>query len=244
MIILEDVTKLAGAGARKRTVLKAARITLPSDRKIAVLGAQREDRKLFIELMAGLVLPNAGRIIRKARVSFPVGHTSGFTPELSVRNNVAHVARLYEADIDDVVDFVAAVAQLGKEFDQPYGQLPAASRRCLSSILALSIPFDVYLLRDDAVRSRKNSNKAVSALFEARHKTSGMIIASQSFPFVREFCDMGIVLIDGQVRLFNNIERAISFAKNSAVHKEDKQGRKAKRARKKKRRQRKGADDE
>lgn len=227
MIILDDVTKLAGVGAKKRAVLTAAQLTLPSDQRIAVFSAQPEDKKVFIELMAGLVLPNAGRIIRKARISFPVGHLGGFTPELSVRNNVAHVARLHEADIDAVVDFVSAVTQLGKEFNRPYGELAAASKRSLSSILAFSIPFDVYLLRDDVVRSGKKSNKAVNALFEARAKTSGMIIASQNFAFVRKFCDMGLVLIGGQVRLFKNIERAISFAKESAVDKQHQQKRRA-----------------
>lgn len=240
MIILDDVTKLAGAGASKRAVLKSAQITLPSNRRIAVFSAQPEDKKVFIELVAGLVLPNAGRIIRKARVSFPVGHPGGFTPDLSVRSNVAHVARLHEADIDTVVDFVAAVSQLGKEFDRPYGELPSASRRSLSSILAFSIPFDVYLLRDDAVRSGKNANKAVQALFEARAKTSGMIIAAHNPAFVRKFCDMGLVLIGGRVRAFNDIERAILFAKKSEVRKENKQKGKV---RKKRRRQQEDLDE-
>jgi capsular polysaccharide transport system ATP-binding protein len=185
-----------------------------------------------MELMAGLVLPNAGRIIRKARVSFPVGHQGGFTPDLSVRNNVAHVARLHDADVATVVDFVAAVSQLGKAFDRPIDELPAASRRSLSSIVAFSIPFDVYLLRDDVVRLAKRNNKAVYALFEARAKTSGMIISSQNFAFVRKICDMGLVLLGGQARLFKNIERAIAFAKKSGVRKPNKQKGKAKKKQK------------
>jgi capsular polysaccharide transport system ATP-binding protein len=193
-------------------VLTLVRGRLPSDHRIAVLGIA-EDKKVFMELLGGLVMPTAGRIIRKARVSFPAGYVGGFERDLSVRLNVAHVARLYGADIGPVVDFVARASELGEDFKKPYGDLAASQKRALSEILALSIPFDVYLLNDEIMQSKgKFYNKNARALFEARAKTSGMIIASQDVAFAREFCDMGLVLNGGQMRLFRNLERAFSFA--------------------------------
>src|SRR5262249_37592906 len=113
MIILDGVTKIAAAdGGGKRQVLTAVRAKLPSDRRIAVLGPELDDKQIFLDLLGGLVLPNTGRIIRHARVGFPPGHLGGFTKTLSVRHNVAHVARLYSADVDAVVDFVAKAAAL------------------------------------------------------------------------------------------------------------------------------------
>ena len=216
MIILEGVTKVTGAGAKKRDVLTAVRARLPSDHRIAILGPLPEDKKIFIDLLGGVVLPTAGRIIREARVGFPAGHIGGFTPDLSVRLNVAHVARLYGAEIESVVDFVAKVSALGEDFTKPYRALSNVKRRHLSDILAFSIPFDVYLLSEEVVRSGgKRYSKEASALFHARAKTSGMIIAAEDPGFAREFCDMGLVLAGGQVRLFRNIERAIAFAEQA-----------------------------
>jgi capsular polysaccharide transport system ATP-binding protein len=213
MIILEGVTKIVGTGPEQRQVLVGARARIPSNRRIAVLGPSQDDKGIFIDLLAGLVLPTAGRIIRSARVSFPVGHVGGFARELSVRLNVAHVARLYGADVEPVVDFVAQVAKLGAAFNRPYGDLPNPARKDLSEILAFSIPFDVYLLNDAVVRStRGRFNREARALFEARAKTSGMIITSQNISFVREFCEMGLVLSEGRLHLFKNLEKAISVA--------------------------------
>src|SRR4051812_8007156 len=113
MIILDGVTKAASEDAKKRAVLTAVRVSLPSNSRIALLGPRAEDKRIFINLLAGIVLPDSGRIIRNARVSFPAGHTSGFTYELPVRVNVAHVARLYGADVEQVVDFVAKISKLG-----------------------------------------------------------------------------------------------------------------------------------
>jgi capsular polysaccharide transport system ATP-binding protein len=243
MIILEEVTKVAGAGAKKRDVLTAVRLSLPSNRSIAVLGPAGEDTRVFIDLLAGIVLPTAGRIVRHARVSFPPGHLGGFTRELSVRLNVAHVARLYGAEIETIVDFVAQVSDLGKDFDRPYGGLSSLRKRYLSDILAFSIPFDVYLLRDDVVRSGgKRYNREARALFEARAKTSGMIIASEDPGFAREFCDMGLVLADGQARLFKNVERAQAFAEQAAHQSKTREERRAARKKSRKRRKRKASE--
>jgi capsular polysaccharide transport system ATP-binding protein len=242
MIILEEVTKVVGSGRRKRDVLRAVRVKLPSDRRIAVLGPDEEDTKIFVNLLAGIVLPTAGRIVRDAQVSFPAGHLGGFTRELSVRLNVAHVARLYGADVGTIVDFVSQVSDLGKDFDRPYGGLSNAKKRYLSEILAFSIPFDVYLLGEDVVRSgNKRHNREARALFEARAKTSGMLIASQDPGFAREFCDMGLVLAGGDARLFKNLERALAFAEKAVSTSNTREGRRAARKRKK-RQERKAAE--
>jgi capsular polysaccharide transport system ATP-binding protein len=215
MIILESVTKGggAGAGAAKRTILDAVQARLPSDRRIAILGPRADDKKVFLDLLAGVMLPSAGRIIRNARVSFPPGHLGGFTRTLSVRLNVAHVARIYGADIQAVVEFVAQVLKLGDKFNKPYGALSGTMKQYLSDILAFTIPFDAYLVSDEVVRSgNKRYNPDARALFEARAKTSGMFIASQDPAFVHEFCDMGLVLKEGQLRLFENLDQAFAFS--------------------------------
>ena len=244
MIILEGVTKVAGAGDKRRNVLRAVQLSLPSDRRIAVLGPAGEDTKVFIDLLAGIVLPTAGRIVRRARLSFPPGDLGGFTRELSVRLNVAHVARLYGADVEMIVNFVAQVSDLGKDFDRPYGDLSNARKRYLSDILAFSIPFDVYLLGDDVVRlGDKRYNREARALFEARAKTSGMIIASEDPGFAREFCDMGLVLAHGQAWLFENLEQALAFTDQAVRPGKTREERRAARRKGRKRRARKASDE-
>jgi capsular polysaccharide transport system ATP-binding protein len=227
MIVLDGVTKTTGEGSNQRVLLKAARVSLPSNSRIAVLARRPRDKDTFIDLLAGLELPDRGRIVRNARVSFPAGHLGGFTNQLSVRLNVAYAARLYGADVDSVVDFVAKVSRLKADYDKPYGDLPKRARRDFSEILALSIPFDVYLLSDEVVRgAEKRSRTEIRALFEARAKTSGMIIAVEDLTFAREFCDMGLVLSDGQAHLFKSLEQAAALYENAKVKKEKRRAKK------------------
>lgn len=218
MIILEGVTKGAGAGEAKRTILQSVQARLPSNRRIAILGPRAEDKKVFINILAGVMLPSAGRVIRKARLSFPAGHLGGFDRALSVRVNVAHVARIYGADVEAVVDFAAQVAKLRDCFNKSYGALSNTMKQYLSDILAFTIPFDAYLLSDEVVRSDgKRYNSEARALFEARAKTSGIFIASEDAAFAREFCDMGLVLKGGQLRLFENLDEAVAFSERKGA---------------------------
>jgi capsular polysaccharide transport system ATP-binding protein len=223
MIIFEGVTHATGTGANKRKILAGTEVTIPPNRRIAVLTHDADDQRIFMELLGGLVVPQSGRLIRKARVSFPAGYVGGFKADLSIRSNVAYVARLYGADVDSVVNFVAQIPSFKKEIDKPYRRLSSVERRKFSEVLAFSIPFDVYLFDDELVRDRgRFFNEHARALFEARIKNAGMIIAAKDKAFIEKFCDMGLVLHRGQIRLFEKVKRALAFSEKAKARAEEK----------------------
>jgi|RhiMethySRZTD1v2_1073278.scaffolds.fasta_scaffold325894_2 capsular polysaccharide transport system ATP-binding protein len=223
MIIFEGVTYGIGAGAKMRKILAGTEVTIPSDRRIAVLANDADERRVFMELLGGLLMPQSGRLIRKARVSFPAGYVGGFKADLSLRSNVAYVARLYSADVDSVVNFVAQIPGFKKAFDKPYRRLSPVERRKFSEVLAFTIPFDVYLFEDELVRDKgRLYNEHARALFDVRIKNAGMIIATKDEAFIEKFCDMGLVVCRGQVRLFEKVKRALAFSKKAKIRAEGK----------------------
>lgn len=213
MIALENVTKIVSFSGDKRKALSSVSVNIPSNKRIALLGPLEQDKNILIDLLAGISLPSSGRILRKARVSFPIGYLGGFAPDMSVRHNVAHVARLYGADVRSVTEFVERLANLGASFNRPYRDLPSDVKRRLGQIVAYSIPFDVYVLNLGRGGWRQLGD-ALQALVEARVRPGGMIIGTCNARFAREYCDMGIVLHRGQVLLFDDVEQAILASEN------------------------------
>jgi capsular polysaccharide transport system ATP-binding protein len=57
----------------------------------------------------------------------------------------------------------------------------------------------------DAIFKRKSR-----AVFAERMKRSGAILVSHSMAQVRQYCDSGIVLADGQLEFFDDLEEAIA----------------------------------
>ena len=212
MIIFEGV-RCRRRRRKKRNLLTAVQASLPSDRRIAIFSRNEQDKKIFIDLLAGVVLPSRADRSKGAGVFRPVTSADSRVGCPFVRSRVlpGSTGGCRRRCGLRQPDFGA-----GKDFNK-LRDLPNLKKRYLSDILAFSIPFDVYLLGEDVVRpGSARYNKEARALFEARCKTSGMFIASEDAAFAREFCDMGLVLSDGNLRLFRNVERAIAFSEKAA----------------------------
>jgi capsular polysaccharide transport system ATP-binding protein len=211
MISLDRVSHDIVTGAERRQFLRAVTVNIPPDRHIALLGATDEDRLVLFEILSGVVLPKQGLLIRKGNVSFPVGYLGGISGDLSVRQNVEHIARIYGADVHKTTDIVERLANLGGKFDRPFEELSKVERRQLAPIVALSIPFDLYLLSAGRKGSQNPSLKTFYSMFHARASGCGMIIATDPI-FARAHCNMGMVVRNGGLHLFDDVEEAIAFS--------------------------------
>lgn len=214
MIVFERAGIVTKKFKRSRTVLRETSLAIPTDRHIALICPSDEDSQIMINVLGGIYMPTCGRIVRKTRISFPVGHIGGYEAKLSVRQNIEHLARLYDANASAVVDFVESVVHLGRAMDEPYGRLPILMRNRLSRVVAYSLPFDMYILTDGNIGGKARYEDISFALFEARACAAGMIIPMRHPKIARHFCDMGLVLSNGQLRLYDDIETALAAAPN------------------------------
>lgn len=214
MIVFEGVSKvLRTRFGQSRSIMASVDLRIPSNRRIAMFSSSPEDTPILINLLAGVTLPTAGRIRRFARVSFPVGYQGGFDQQLSVRHNVAHVARMYGNDVSSTVEFVREVSGLRDAFDKPFGHLPARDKNHLGWLVAYSIPFDLYLHATDVTNPGVASQfgERMLALIEARGRHAGMIVAARSLKNARAICDMGLVFHRGRLVLLDDID-TLTFA--------------------------------
>ena len=210
MIVLEDVTKTVRIHDRRKNVLSAVNIEIPSDRRIALFGPHA-DIYILIELLGGVRKPTAGRIARFAEVSFPVGVLPGLSGDLSVRTNVAHIARLYGTNVRRTLNLVEMVMDIGPRFDRPHSELDRIIRGQFAEIVSLCLPFDTYLLANDKLVRRCRAAIAhendpdlearIAVLFNTRFRNAGMIIPTTDVDFARQYCDMALVIDEGRLAL-------------------------------------------
>jgi capsular polysaccharide transport system ATP-binding protein len=213
MIILDHVTVGLGAKDSDEPVLTSASLVIPSDRRIAFLGVQRGDATTVFNLLAGIRHPREGSILRKATVSFPIGYVGGFVQDLPVRVNVAHLARMYGADVKTVTDFVQRSLNLDEAFERPYEELSRKTQRRLSVVVGFTIPFDVYLMTDKDIESGGGGRRNIGLrLFEERSRTAGMIVATSDLKFAGNYCDMGMILIHQQLMLCDDLQAGYEMA--------------------------------
>jgi capsular polysaccharide transport system ATP-binding protein len=175
MIHLERVTSAWHSATASVTVLDDVTIKLPTSERFAVLGRERSGKTTLIRLLSGLILPTSGVITRYARVSFPAGYMGGYRNAISVRENIAHVARLYGAKVNQVVEFVCELTALGYALREPYGNLPQLYRRRLAYAVSYAIPFDDYLIDTRIAAGGSEFRQRCEQIFEA-HKAAGLYL--------------------------------------------------------------------
>jgi capsular polysaccharide transport system ATP-binding protein len=210
MIVLDRVHKAYRTTLGRRIVLDDVSVCLPEGRCLGVLGANGAGKSTLIRLLAGTEQPDAGRISRGGRsVSFPLGFSAALHPNLSGRENVTFLARLYGVNERETVDFVADFAELGSYFRMPINTYSSGMVARLAFGTCLAIQFDVYLI--DEVTAVGDARFRVRCLdaFRERMARADVIMVTHDYETMRAYCDTGAVLADGRLTLFDSLEDAI-----------------------------------
>jgi len=191
MIRLDNVSYTYPRGKR---VINNLSIELPSHRRLAVLGPAECGKTTLIGLLAGVIDPVEGRIERFAHLSFPAGYSRAFRFGNPLRQNLAFAARVYDADPDEVIDFIAGLLALTGELDRPMRDLPIPTRLALSFALTYALPFDTYLFDNIIGPGDPATRDLWRQLYDARTATAGAILATRQARVAESYCDCGLVL--------------------------------------------------
>jgi capsular polysaccharide transport system ATP-binding protein len=143
-------------------------------------------------------------------VSFPLGFGGTFHGALSGRENVAFVARIYGAKIRDTIDYVSAFSELDEYYEMPVNTYSAGMRARLAFGTCLAIDFDVYLIDEVTEVGDQHFRRKCADAFRERMLRSDIILVTHNAQTIRQYCDRGAVLADGELALYDDIGTALS----------------------------------
>jgi capsular polysaccharide transport system ATP-binding protein len=210
MIRFEGVTKayrLMGGG--RKVVLKGLTGEFP-DLNIGILGGNGAGKSTLMRLIAGTNRPDRGRIIRRRRLSFPIGFSGSFAGALTGAENIRFVARIYGEDPASVTRFVEEFSELGPSMHEPVANYSSGMRARLAFGVSMAIPFEVYLVDEVLEVGDAQFRKRCREFFRNRVRQARMIVVSHAPGTLREYCQAGLLLKDGEATLYESIEDAIT----------------------------------
>jgi capsular polysaccharide transport system ATP-binding protein len=209
MIQLDRVFKFYRTEGHVKIVLDHISMVFQSGRSYGLLGVNGSGKSTTLRLIAGIELPNSGRVRRSVRVSWPLGFANGFHYLMTGRDNVKFVARVYGADIRRVIDFVEDFSELGEYMDVAVKTYSSGMMARLAFALSMAIDFECYLIDEiTGVGDARFQIKCKDA-FDRRRKNSDLIVVSHDMGTIKGYCDYGAVLVDGQLMSFNSVDQAI-----------------------------------
>jgi capsular polysaccharide transport system ATP-binding protein len=209
MITLDSVSKVYRTRSGRKTVLDNVNVTFESGQNFGVLGVNGAGKSTLIRLIAGSEIPDLGVVRRDARVSFPLGFGGTFHGALSGRENVAFVARIYGAGMRSVLRFVEEFSELGEYLHMPVNTYSAGMRARLAFATCLALDFDLYLIDEVTEVGDQRFRQKCAEAFRERMQCSDIILVTHNIHTLRQYCDRGAILANGELTLFDDIDTAL-----------------------------------
>jgi len=209
MIRLENICKTFVLRGRRKIIAQNLSMTFPKGKAVALLGRNGAGKSTLLKIIAGTMRPDSGRIISDGSISWPVGFAGSFHGELTGLQNTRFIARVYGVDSDELVDSVQSFAELGMHFSLPVRTYSSGMRSRLAFGISMGIDFDTYLV-DEVTSVGDNAFRQKSEyVFSERMKTRSAVIVSHALGFVQRVCQHGVVLENGIVTYYDDINEAV-----------------------------------
>ena len=209
MITLEGVSKVYRTRSGRKTVLDNVNVTFESGYNFGVLGVNGAGKSTLLRLIAGSEIPDFGVIRRYARVSFPLGFGGTFHGALSGRENVAFIARIYGAGIREVLEYVENFSELGEYLHMPVNTYSAGMRARLAFATCLALDFELYLVDEVTEVGDQRFRQKCAEAFRNRMQRSDIILVTHNIHTLRQYCDRGAILANGELTIFDDIGSAL-----------------------------------
>lgn len=211
MIELHNVTKSFVVGNGRKYVARDISIVFPTGASVALLGRNGAGKSTLMQMISGAMNPDSGHIASSGTISWPVGFGGSFHGDMTGVQNIRFIARIYGVDTDQLCAFVEDFSELGDHFYMPIRTYSAGMRSRLAFGASMGIDFDTYLVDEVTAVGDANFRQKSRAVFMDRMQDSSAILVSHEMPQVRNFCDVGVVLDDGYLLYFDDLDEAIHY---------------------------------
>ena len=215
MIRMHEVSKYFRTKFGRKYILKDVSYEFPEGKNVAILGRNGAGKSTLLRLLGGIDFPEKGEIQTQKSISWPLALHSGFQGSLSGADNTRFVCRIYGAyQTREIEEFVKEFSELGQDFYLPVKDYSSGMRSRLAFALSMAFNFDVYLLDEiTSVGDPKFKDKAVET-FNEKRKVANLIMVSHAPAMLRKMCDIGVVLTNGVMEVYNDLDEAIWVYQN------------------------------
>jgi capsular polysaccharide transport system ATP-binding protein len=217
VIEFRNVCKAYRTRGQPKVVLRDFSLSLPKGATVGLLGRNGAGKSTMLGMVAGTVKPDSGEIRRLASISWPLGFSGSFHPDLTGAQNIRFVARIYGADTDGLIAYVEDFAELGDFLDMPVRSYSSGMKARLAFGMSMGIAFDWYLVDEITAVGDSAFRAKCLAVFRDRLSEAGLLMTSHSPGVIRSYCRSGLVLERGEAIYYENVEDAIAHHEQNMV---------------------------
>jgi ABC-type polysaccharide/polyol phosphate transport system ATPase subunit len=189
-------------------------LVLEEGDRVCVIGHNGAGKTTLLRLIAGIYPPSSGRMDIEGKVMALLGPNLAPNPDATGYENISLVANLYDwpkSRLPEYIRDIEEFTELGEYLSLPTRIYSAGMHARLAFAMAtLQVP-DVLLI-DESIGAGdahfQEKAKARTQEFISRAKI--MIMASHAIDFCRAMCNKALLLANGRLVFFGDIDEAFS----------------------------------
>ncbi len=191
--------------ADSRTVwaLRDASFDVARGETVGVIGPNGSGKSTLLQILAGTLMPSAGRVWIRGRVAALLELGSGFDPEFTGRENVylyAAILGLTPGQIEQRLQAIAEFADIGDYIDRPLKTYSTGMMVRLAFAVATSVDPDLLLIDEAlAVGDVRFQQRSMARIRQLQERGVSILLVSHDLEAVKRLCRRVLVLDRGRL---------------------------------------------
>lgn len=182
--------------------------SIPPGKTFGIVGRNGSGKTTLLRLLAGVYVPDEGRITIKGSLAPLLSLAAGFHPDLTGRENarielliLGFSPKQIEQRMAQIVEF----AEIGEYIDAPLRTYSSGMMMRLAFASAVSVDPDVLLLDEVlAVGDAPFAEKCLRCIDDFRARGKTIVLVTHSMEMIKERCDIAMWLDKGKVMAFGD----------------------------------------
>jgi len=186
-----------------------------------IFGPNGSGKSTLLRVLAGIYVPDAGRVRVNGLLSPFIELGIGFDPDLTARDNIrinTTLAGLSKRQLDAKFDEILEFAELERFVDQQLKNYSSGMLMRLAFSIAIQIPFDILLLDEVLAVGDESFQQKCFAMFDRfKEEEKTIVLVTHQLDLMSRFCDRVLLIDNGVVRGAGAVDDVIDLYRDSAV---------------------------
>jgi ABC-2 type transport system ATP-binding protein len=190
---------------------------------VGLVGANGQGKSTLLRLIAGVLLPDEGRVSVQGGVAPLIEVTGGFVGTLTARDNIWLTGGLHglsKKQIAQRFDEIVEFAEVGDFLDTPFRHFSSGMKVRLGFSVITTLDQPIVLVDEVlAVGDRAFREKCYPRMEELLSGGRTLFLVSHSEADLRRFCKRGLYLNDGHLVVDGPLDDALEQYRSDAAKK-------------------------
>lgn len=209
-------------GARKGEfwALRDVSFAVQPGEAVGLVGGNGQGKSTLLKLIAGVLLPDEGRLRVRGGVAPLIEVTGGFVGDLTARDNIWLTAGLHglsKRQIADRFEEIVEFAEVGDVLDTPFRHFSSGMKVRLGFSVITTLDEPIVLVDEVlAVGDRAFREKCYARMGDLLAGGRTLFLVSHNVSDLRRFCTRGLYLKAGSLALDGTLDEALAAYQGDA----------------------------